>query len=763
MISSWKLRTQIAFSFSFAVAAIFCGGAIAMLAVRSVAGAARAGASPQDLARSASITLWVVGVCIVAVAAAVAFAGRQLLRSFERGVRDLGAELGRVTAEAASGNLSVQADPARVMADFRPVVDALDEVIDSFASPIRSALSQGSRCALGEVSQAELGDLHGDFRKLIELLNCGASLVQRLTGETERVSAALMEGRLEARASAEGLEGAYRRMIESFNQAVATLVGHLDAMPTPAMIVDRDLRIRYLNGAALGLVGKPLAEVAGTRCADHFRTGDCGQEACACARAMRGGRPASSETVARPAAGTFEISYTGAPIRDQAGHVLGALEVIVDQTAERREMRRAAKVADYQALATAEITGALTRLARGEVATSLALPPAETETEAVASTYAAVAQAIVCSGGAVSRLIHDVGQLSEAAVAGRLSARADEQRHEGAFRNVVAGVNRTLEALLAPLGEADRVLQQLADRDLRARVDGAYQGDHARIQRSTNATAQALHDAILQVSGAAQQVAGAATQIASSSQAVASGASQQASTLQETTTSLSKVSTMTRRAADDARAADGLVRLARAAAAEGAASVGQVRAAMARIRTSAEGTSQIIRDINDIAFQTNLLALNAAVESARAGDAGRGFAVVAGEVRSLALRAKQAASRTEALIRQSIVQTGEGEATSRQAEDRLAEIATCVAEASALVARIAASGVEQAGGLGQVERAMAELDQVTQQNAASAEESSSAASELSGQAEDLTAMVAQFRLATVGQPRPAGGSCTGPG
>ncbi|HYD42115.1 MAG TPA: methyl-accepting chemotaxis protein [Anaeromyxobacter sp.] len=122
-----------------------------------------------------------------------------------------------------------------------------------------------------------------------------------------------------------------------------------------------------------------------------------------------------------------------------------------------------------------------------------------------------------------------------------------------------------------------------------------------------------------------------------------------------------------------------------------------------RVRQSAEGTGQIIRDVSDIAFQTNLLALNAAVEAARAGEAGRGFAVVAEEVRSLALRAKDAAARTEA------------------------------------------AGA-QAEGIGQVEKAIAEMDKVTQQNAASAEESSSAASELSGQSEELASMVASFQL-----------------
>ncbi|HUL58877.1 MAG TPA: methyl-accepting chemotaxis protein, partial [Anaeromyxobacteraceae bacterium] len=308
------------------------------------------------------------------------------------------------------------------------------------------------------------------------------------------------------------------------------------------------------------------------------------------------------------------------------------------------------------------------------------------------------------------------------------------------------GVNRTLEAVIGPVEEADRVLQQLARRDLRARVSGAYQGDHARIKDSTNATAQALHQALSQVAAAAGQVSSAAAQIAASSQGVASGASEQASVLEATTASLESVEGVTRRAAGDAQAADALARTARAAATEGAAAVEQMQGAMGKIRASAERTSQIIKDINEIAFQTNLLALNAAVEAARAGEAGRGFAVVAEEVRSLALRAKEAAQKTEALIRESVRQAGEGEATSRQVSGRLSQIVDGVGKVSAIVSEIAAAAGRQTGGLDQVRQAVGEMDRVTQQNAASAEESSSAASELSAQAEELAAMVAGFQL-----------------
>jgi methyl-accepting chemotaxis protein len=181
---------------------------------------------------------------------------------------------------------------------------------------------------------------------------------------------------------------------------------------------------------------------------------------------------------------------------------------------------------------------------------------------------------------------------------------------------------------------------------------------------------------------------------------------------------------------------------------------------MGRIRASAEGTSQIIKDINEIAFQTNLLALNAAVEAARAGEAGRGFAVVAEEVRSLALRSKQAATKTEELIRQSVKEAEEGETTSVEVSKMLSEIAGSVTKVTDIMGEIAANSKDQAQGIEQVNQAVGLMDRVVQQNAASSEESSASASELSGQTTDLQEVVATFQLdrrhAAAATPRPAG-------
>jgi methyl-accepting chemotaxis protein len=175
--------------------------------------------------------------------------------------------------------------------------------------------------------------------------------------------------------------------------------------------------------------------------------------------------------------------------------------------------------------------------------------------------------------------------------------------------------------------------------------------------------------------------------------------------------------------------------------------------AMRRIRGSAESTSQIIKDINEIAFQTNLLALNASVEAARAGEAGRGFAVVAEEVRRLALRSKDAAMKTEGLINGSIRQANEGEATSKGVSAQLSRIVESVQQVTTIVSAIVKTSQAQAEGIRSIKDSVLQMDEIVQRNASAANQSSSAAAHLSDQAAGLAQSLGQFTLtrpATVG-------------
>lgn len=346
----------------------------------------------------------------------------------------------------------------------------------------------------------------------------------------------------------------------------------------------------------------------------------------------------------------------------------------------------------------------------------------------------------------LSTLLVDSSRLIDAARSGDLGQRADLQRYQGAYRDMLGGLNEVLSAVDAPMREASGVLERLANRDLTARAKLGFAGDYARMMESLNRATQNLADSLLNVSATTAQVAEASGQIATSSQAVAQGATEQASALEETGAALIEMAASTKLNAENAQRASGLAEEARRSTEVGQGAMASMTDAMAQIRRSSEATAAIIKDINEISFQTNLLALNAAVEAARAGDAGRGFAVVAEEVRSLALRSKEAAMKTESLIGSSMTLARRGEEISGEVSSNLAKVTEAVSQVTSIVAQIAGASREQAEGIEQSNRAMAQMDQVTQQAAANSEETSSASESLAAQARDLAALVAGFKL-----------------
>jgi PAS domain S-box-containing protein len=290
----------------------------------------------------------------------------------------------------------------------------------------------------------------------------------------------------------------------------------------------------------------------------------------------------------------------------------------------------------------------------------------------------------------------------------------------------------------------------LAENDLTVHADGAYEGDFRELADNLNRGLGVQHDTLAQVTAAVEQMTAATAQIAEGSQQVAAGASVQASSLAEVGADLRTAAEVARRNAADTETARETTAQARTAAASGSEAIARLVEAMGRIRGAAVSSAEIIRDINDIAFQTNLLALNAAVEAARAGDAGRGFAVVAEEVRTLALRSKEAARKTDVLLRESVALAEGGETRSREARAGLAEIATRIERIDELVQQIARASGEQDLSLGRLQGAVDRVDGVVRDNAASAEESSAAAEELAAQAEELAQLLGRFRLAEAG-------------
>lgn len=230
-----------------------------------------------------------------------------------------------------------------------------------------------------------------------------------------------------------------------------------------------------------------------------------------------------------------------------------------------------------------------------------------------------------------------------------------------------------------------------------------------------------------------------------SSESLANGASQQAASLEETSSSLEELASMTSKNASNASEVNHLTKQAREAAERGAKDMGAMSAAMAEIKSSSDEVSQIINTINEIAFQTNILALNAAVEAARAGASGAGFAVVADEVRSLAQRSAGAANETTTRIKSAISKTSQGVELTEKVMESLRVIVEINRKVDSLAGEVADASAQQSSGIEQLRTSVFEMDTVTQQNAASAEESASATRELGTQAQIVWGAVEELR------------------
>jgi methyl-accepting chemotaxis protein/methyl-accepting chemotaxis protein-1 (serine sensor receptor) len=250
-----------------------------------------------------------------------------------------------------------------------------------------------------------------------------------------------------------------------------------------------------------------------------------------------------------------------------------------------------------------------------------------------------------------------------------------------------------------------------------------------------------LRHAVQDLDMGAGQVASAAGQVAGSSQSLAQGASEQAASIEETSASNEEIHSMARRNTDNSKSAVELVTQSKVKFGEANDLLQQLVTAMGEINASSDKISKIIKVIDEIAFQTNILALNAAVEAARAGEAGMGFAVVADEVRNLAQRCAQAAKDTAALIEESIAKSNEGKVKTDKVADAISAVAKQMIEIKTLVDEVNLGSQEQTRGIEQIGKAITQMEQVTQKNAANAEESASAAEELTAQSQTLYTIV----------------------
>ncbi len=311
-------------------------------------------------------------------------------------------------------------------------------------------------------------------------------------------------------------------------------------------------------------------------------------------------------------------------------------------------------------------------------------------------------------------------------------------------KDEVGQLSLALDRMVDSLNSSADMAETIAKGDLTLDVKAASEQD--RLGHALKTMVENLREIVGGIQLAGEQIASGAGQVADSSQSLSQGATESASSLEEVSASMNQLTEQVRVNSENASAANQLSSESKLAAEKGNQQMAEMVGAMDEINSAGQNISKIIKVIDEIAFQTNLLALNAAVEAARAGQHGKGFAVVAEEVRNLAARSAKAAEETAELIEGSVALTARGSQTARQTAEALKNIMQGTTKVSDILEEIALASNEQAQGIGQVTTGLTQIDQVTQQNTASAEESAAAAEELASQAQQLHTMLAQFKL-----------------
>lgn len=340
----------------------------------------------------------------------------------------------------------------------------------------------------------------------------------------------------------------------------------------------------------------------------------------------------------------------------------------------------------------------------------------------------------------------EIGQLVQDIKAGDLSSRINMADKHGFAKMLSSGINELTDVIESAFNDINRVMQTMSQGDLTCSITNDYQGVYAECKNNINGTLAKLSDFIIQIRDAADFIDSSSQEMACGNNNLSSRAEQQAANLEQTAASMEQLASTVRNNAENTQQANQMVNTAASHAQKGGDVVNSAIAAMQDINDSSNKIAEIISVIDEIAFQTNLLALNASVEAARAGEQGRGFSVVATEVRNLAQRSATAAKQSNDMIQNSLQKVRAGTAFVNETGSALTEIVNSVVQVGGIVSQIASASAEQTAGIDQVNQAVAQMDDITQQNAALAEQAAAGSIAMSEQSASMTKLLSFFKV-----------------
>lgn len=670
-----------------------------------------------------------------------------LHRSISANISDLAAECNLLVQAVQEGKLNVRCDVKKVNSEFQEVIHGFNNTLDAVSGPLNMAAEYVGRISKGDIPPKITDTYNGDFNEIKNNLNTCIDSINSVVVEMSNLYEAQSAGDADFYIQEERFTGFYQQMAIGVNKSVK-------------IHVRNTLKIlKVVSAYAEGDFSKVLEKLPGKQAIanekmDLIRNNILSliKEVNNLVQAVRDGKLDTRGNAA---------AFTGdwGKLMGVMNGLMGAVNAPVN---ELMMILRRMAVNDVTKKMDKEYAGIWNDLKDDTNSVITIITSIQDVSKNVSngnlrdldmlkqigrrSDNDKLTPAYIQMMEAIQNLVDDANTLALSAVEGKLDTRADTSKHDGDYRKIIDGFNKTLDAVVNPINEAVACLQEMAKGNMDVAVTGDYKGDHAIIKNALNETLEEVNETLGQISIAIEQVNTGAWQVSDSSQSLSQGAAESASTMEQLTSSMSEMNSQTKHNAENAMQANQLATQARGIAEKGNGQMTQMVKAMSDINESAANVSKIIKAIDEIAFQTNILALNAAVEAARAGKHGKGFTVVAEEVRNLAQRSAKAAKETAEMIEGSIKKTEVGAKIAEETSKALEEIVQGTAKVTDLIGEIASASKEQAVGIGQINEGLNQVDQVTQQNSAGSEELAAASEEMSSQAAMVKQMLEKFKL-----------------